>query len=262
MNAVNLIPADRRKRSAGVSVSPLTLGVIGGLVVVLAAAVLYVFAVNDVRSRKSELARVTANAASWQAAANSYASYVTAAQQQKQQLADIQQLVTGRFPWSLLLSQIGGVMPANAALSSLQATAPSADAVAAAAAAAGGTTSSAPTTQAVQISGCAATESAVAATMVALGRVNGVGSVSLSSTSGAASSSSASSSSPPSSGSSASSSGGGCPFPVQFALSLVLGSPASSSASAGATTPASTPTTPAATPTASTSATPSTGSAQ
>ena len=110
MNAVNLIPADRRKRSVSVSLSPLTLGVIGGLVVVLVAAVLYVFAVNDVRARKSELARVTANAASWQAAANSYASYVTAAQQQKQQLTDIRQLVTGRFPWSLLLSQIGGVM--------------------------------------------------------------------------------------------------------------------------------------------------------
>ena len=79
MNAVNLIPGDRRKRNVSVSISPLTLGVIGGLVVVLVAAVLYVFAVNDVRARKSELARVTANAASWQAAANSYASYVTAA---------------------------------------------------------------------------------------------------------------------------------------------------------------------------------------
>ena len=66
-----------------------------------------------------------ANAASWQAAASSYASFVTAASQQKQQLADIDQLVTGRFPWSLLLSQIGGVMPANAALSSLQASSPS-----------------------------------------------------------------------------------------------------------------------------------------
>ncbi|HEX3979407.1 MAG TPA: hypothetical protein VHW96_24255 [Solirubrobacteraceae bacterium] len=252
MNAVNLIPGDRRKRSVSVSVSPLTLGVIGALVVVLVAAVLYVFAVNDVRARKSELARVTANAASWQAAANSYASYVTAAQQQKQQLADIQQLVTGRFPWSLLLSQIGGVMPANAALSSLQATSPSADA----SAAAGVTGSSAPTTQAVQISGCAATESAVASTMVALGRVHGVGSVSLSSTSnsGAAASGSTSSSS--------SSSTGGCPFPVTFSLSLVLESSATSTGTSGATTTPALSTTPTATPAASTATTPSTGSAQ
>jgi hypothetical protein len=262
MNAVNLIPADRRKRSVGVSVSPLTISVLGGLVVVLVAAVLYVLAVNDVRARKSELARVTANAASWQAAARSYAPYVTAAQQQKQQLADIRQLVTGRFPWSLLLGQIGAVMPAKAALNSLQATSPSADPTAAASAAAASTTSSTSTSHAVQISGCAATQSAVAATMVALGRVNGVSSVSLSSTSNGGAVSAGSSSS---SGSAAS--GNGCPFPVTFSLSLILGSSASSNTTSGSTTaasasytPAPSATTPAATPTGSSATTPATGS--
>jgi Tfp pilus assembly protein PilN len=250
MNAVNLIPADRRKRSVGVSVSPLTLGVIGGLVVVLIAAVLYAFAVNDVRSRKSELSRVTANAASWQAAANSYASYVTAAQQQKQQLTDIRQLVTGRFPWSLLLRQIGGVMPNDAALSSLQATSPSA--AAAPSAATGATT---PTTQPIQISGCAASESAVAATMVALGRVQGVSSVALSSTNGSPTGSHAASSSSGSSGSE-------CPFAVNFSLSLLLASPSGTGTASAAPTPTSTATTPAATPAASTATTPATGSAQ
>lgn len=259
MNAVNLIPGDYRKRQVGVSASPLTLSVIGGLVVVLVAAVLYVLAVNDVRARKSELARVTANATSWQAAANSYASYVTAAQQQKQQLTDVEQLITGRFPWSLLLSQIGGVLPANAALTSLQATAPSADAAGATGATStstGAPTSSSPTTQAVAITGCAASESAVAATMVALGRVHGVGSVSLASTSnsGATASGPASSASGSNAGSS---SGGGCGFPVNFTLSLILASPADSSASS-----AGSPSTPAATPTASTTDTPATGSAQ
>lgn len=256
MNAVNLIPGDRRKRSVSVSVSPLTLGVIGGLVVVLVAAVLYVFAVNDVRARKSELASVTANAASWQAAASSYASYVTAAQQQKQQLADIQQLVTGRFPWSVLLSQIGGVMPDDAALSSLQATSPSA--AAGASAAAGTTSSSTETSQPIQITGCAASQSAVAATMIALGRVQGVSSVALSSTTGSATSSTSASAR---SGSSSS----GCPFPVSFSLSLLLASPSSTGTASGATAPTSTATTPAATAAtaaASTATTPATASAQ
>jgi Tfp pilus assembly protein PilN len=254
MNAINLIPGDRRKRNISVSVSPLTLGVIGGLVVVLVAAVLYVFAVNDVRARKSELAQVTANATSWQAAASSYSSYVTAAQQQKQQLVDIRQLVTGRFPWSLLLSQIGGVMPDDAALSSLQAASPSADA--GASAAAGGTSSSTQTTQPVQISGCAASESAVAATMTALGRVHGVSSVALSSTTGSAATASQSASS------GSGSSGSGCPFPVSFSLSLLLASPSGSNGTSGATTPTSTSTASAATPAASTATTPATGSAQ
>jgi Tfp pilus assembly protein PilN len=252
MNAVNLIPADRRKRSVSVSLSPLTLGVIGGLVVVLIAAVLYVFAVNDVRARKSELASVTANAASWQAAANSYASYVTAAQQQKQQLTDIRQLVTGRFPWSLLLSQIGGVMPANAALSSLQATSPSSATTGAGAAATGATGATTPTTQPITIAGCAASESAVAATMVALGRVQGVSSVQLASTNSSATSSKTASSS----------TSGGCPFPVSFSLSLLLASPSGTGTASTATTPASTATAPAATPAASTATTPATGSAQ
>jgi Tfp pilus assembly protein PilN len=257
MNAVNLIPGDRRKRSVSVSVSPLTLGVIGGLVVVLVAAVLYVFAVNDVRARKSELASVTANAASWQAAASSYASYVTAAQQQKQQLADIQQLVTGRFPWSVLLSQIGGVMPDDAALSSLQATSPSA--AAGASAAAGPTSSSTETSQPIQITGCAASQSAVAATMIALGRVQGVSSVALSSTTGSATSSTSASAR-------SGSSSNGCPFPVSFSLSLLLASPSTtgtaSGTASGATAPTSTATTPAATAAASTATTPSTASAQ
>jgi Tfp pilus assembly protein PilN len=265
MNAVNLIPGDRKRVT--VSVSPLTLGVIGGLVVVLAAAVLYVFAVNDVRSRKDELGRVTANAASWQAAANSYASYVTDAEQQKQQLADIQQLVTGRFPWSVLLSQIGGVMPANAALSSLQATSPSADSTAATGTATPGapasipTSPTTPTTQAVQITGCAASQSAVASTMVALGRVHGVGSVALASTSNSTAGATSSGSSTSSSAGS-SSSDGGCPFPVNFTLSLVLAPSASSTSTPASATPTSSAAASTTTPTASTAPTSSTGSAQ
>lgn len=261
MNAVNLIPSDRRKGSVSVSASPLTLGVIGGLVVVLVAAVLYVLAANDVQARKSELARVTANATSWQAAANSYGSYVTAAQQQKQQLVDIKQLVSGRFPWTTLLGQIGGLMPANAALSSLQAISPSADSTAATAST--GSTPSAPastqTQQAVQIAGCAASQSAVAATMVALGKVHGISSVVLSSTtdgSGAAGGSGSSGSS--SSSGSGSSASGGCPFPVNFMLSLVLATPSS----AASTPTSASSSSPATTPTASTTATPTTGSAQ
>jgi Tfp pilus assembly protein PilN len=234
MNAVNLIPNDRRKASVSVAASPVTLGLLGGLVVVLVAAVLYVLAVNDVRTRKGELARVTANAAAWQAAANSYKPYVTAAQQRKQQIVDVRQLASGRFPWSVLLSQIGGVMPANAALSSLQATSPSSDATAAAATSSGPTAPAA-TGSAVQIAGCAASQSAVAATMVALNRVHGVSSVSLASTTDNGTSASGAQG------------GGGCPFPVVFQMSLVLAPSAASTATPSAATPSATPTASAAT---------------
>ena len=73
-------------------------------------------------------------------------------------------------------------------------------------------------------------KSAVAATMVALGRVQGVSSVALASHERAARLASSSSSS----GSSAS---GGCPFPVTFSLSLLLASPSSTATASAAPTP-------------------------
>jgi Tfp pilus assembly protein PilN len=231
MNAVNLIPTESRRQRSSLSASRPTLALIGGLVVVLIAAVLYVSAVNQVTTRKSELARVTASAAAWQASANSYASFVQAAQQRTLQLTDIRQLAAGRFPWSQLLSQIGGLMPAAAQLITLQATStPS--------------TTSGPPLPAVQLTGCAASQSTVAKTMVQLHKVTGVSAVTLSSsddngTTGAA----------PAAGAS-----GGCLFPVQFQVALTFGTPVAATASGASTTspataPSTAPTTPAATTT-------------
>lgn len=246
MNAVNLIPGDARKRQVSVSASPLTLGLIGGLVVILAAAVLYVSAVNDVRTRTGQLAKVNANVTAWQATANSYASLVASSQERSQQLSAIRQLATSRFPWSQLLSQIGGLMPADAALSTLQATTPTATATPASASATGATASAAPTTPlppSVQLTGCARSQSTVAQTMVQLHKVQGVSDVVLAT----------SSESNPSSDAPAASSGqaDGCPFRVSFQISLTFAAPSTSASTtaAGSTTP--TGTTPAAAPTAS-----------
>jgi Tfp pilus assembly protein PilN len=216
MNAVNLIPGDSRRGRLSLSASPPTLALLGGLVVLLIAAVMYVSAVNTVTARKSDLARVTAGAASWHAAASGFASAVTDSQQRAEQLADVRQLAAGRFPWSHLLSQIGGMMPAAAALSSLTATSTP------------GATAAAPPVPTISLAGCAASQSTVAQTMVQLHRVNGVTAVTLTS-------STESSATPGGSTSSAGSNGGGgCPYPVQFQVSLTFAAPAA----AAATTPA------------------------
>jgi hypothetical protein len=244
MNAVNLIPGDSRSRRFALPTSPPTLGLFGGLVLVLIAAVLYVSAVNQVTARKSELAHVTAGAASWTAAANAYAPFVQAAQHHTAELADVRQLAAGRFPWQQLLSQIGGLMPAAAALSSMQATTTP------------GSTPTAPPTPTVQLSGCAATQSAVAQTMVQLHRVNGVTAVSLSSSSDSGASAGSGSST------SASSQSGGCPFRVIFQVSLTFGTTsAAAAATAGSATTASATTTPATGSTAPASTTPATAAA-
>jgi hypothetical protein len=225
MNAVNLIPGDSRTRGEGLNVSPPTLALMGGLVVALIAAVLYVTAANTVATRKSQLAQVSAGVAGWTAAANSYASFVHLAGQRAQQLADVRQLAASRFPWSDLLGQIGGVMPRAAALTSLTATStPSTS----------GTSGA--TVPSVQLAGCAATQSVVAQTMVQLRSVKGVSAVTLSSSTDS------------STGSSGSAGSGSCAFPVQFQVSLTFVASSTTTASTGAATTTSAPATTTTTP--------------
>jgi Tfp pilus assembly protein PilN len=201
---------------------------LGGLVVALVAAVLYVTAANTVTTRKSELAQVSAGVAGWTAAANSYASFVQAAKRQSQELTDVRQLASARFPWSDLLGQIGGLMPRAAALSSLQATTTGA---------AGGSATSSASLPGVQLTGCAASQSVVAQTMVQLRHVSGVSDVTLSASTDSSSGAAAS-------GSTSQGSSGGCPFPVQFQLSLTIGSsPTTATAASGGTSTTSTPAT-------------------
>jgi hypothetical protein len=229
MNAVNLIPGDSRTRGEGLNVSPPTLALMGGLVVALIAAVLYVSAANTVATRKSQLAQITAGVAGWTAAANSYASFVHLAEQRTQQLADVRQLAASRFPWSDLLGQIGGVMPRAAALSSLTATStPSTS----------GTSEA--TVPSVQLAGCAATQSVVAQTMVQLRSVKGVSAVTLSSSTDSSNTGSSSS---------AGQGSGGCTFPVQFQLALTFAaSSTTAAASTGTATTTSAPATTTTTP--------------
>jgi Tfp pilus assembly protein PilN len=261
MNAVNLIPADSRKRRSAPTTSRVTLALFGGLVLILVAAVLYVNAANNVTSKRDQLTRATAAVASWSAAASSYAPYMETAQQRSQALADVRQLAASRYPWEQFLSQVSDLMPAKAALSSLTATtSPSGSGTTTgttpATPSAGSTTSSAaasgPPVPSVQLDGCASTQSVVAQTMVALHRIQGVTAVTLAS---------ASSSSAQSGGASSGVGGGGCPFPVSFQVSLTFAPTAAASGTGTTSTGSSSPTAAAAsaaTPTAS-AATSSTG---
>jgi hypothetical protein len=231
MNAVNLIPGDSRTRGEGLKLSPPTLALMGGLVMALVAAVLYVTAANTVATRKSELAQVSAGVAGWTAAANSYTSFVRLAAQRTQQLSDVRQLAASRFPWSDLLGQIGGVMPRAAALSALTATSTPST-----------TGTSAAPVPSVQLTGCAASQSVVAQTMVQLRLVKGVSDVNLTSSTQSGSASGSSGSSSSGQGSS------GCTFPVQFALTLNFTASTAPTASSTATTTTSVPATTTTTP--------------
>jgi hypothetical protein len=229
MNAVNLIPGDSRSGGPSRSTSRQTLALLAGLAVVLIAALLYVSAANSVTASKAQLARATANAVAWRTVATEFAPYVTASQQRTAQLAAVRQLAAGRFRWSRLLDQIGQLMPAAAALSSLQASAP---------ASTGGTATTTSTQPGVQLSGCAASQSTVAQAMQQLRQIDDVSDVTLSSSSdsgtGAAATGSASSAT-------TTGSSGGCTYPVQFQISLTFAA-ASTGAAVATSTNATAPT--------------------
>ena len=225
MNAVNLAPAgaNRRRRTGGgpkVALSAPSLALLGGLLVVLLATFLFVSAHNRVTSRRAELTQLQAGVGQWTAAASGFEGQVAQFTQRSRSLAGVHQLIAERYHWSLLLSKIAGVTPADVQLSSLQASTPAATTDGSAAGATG-----TPATDGVTVAGCAASHPAVAAAMVSLRRVTGIANVVLASSAKGAGSVSA-----PSSG------GGGCTLPVQFQLTLVFNASA-------AETPAATPAT-------------------
>ncbi|HET8976975.1 MAG TPA: hypothetical protein VFN87_02395 [Solirubrobacteraceae bacterium] len=244
MNAVNLIPADRRTRRMAVSMSPAMLAVVGVLVLVLVGAVLYVSASNRVSTRRAQLAQVTSSTAAWNAAAAKFGVSVQAAEHHSQELSDIRQLIVGRFPWSELLGQVGSLMPAKSALTTMQATTTSATtsgatptpgatpAATPGATPAATTTPGGPPIPTVALTGCANSQSTVAQVMVQLHRITDVTNVSLASSTNSGSAAGSGSS-------------GGCKYPVQFQLSLTFKAaavPSATTATGVGATPASTST--------------------
>ena len=228
MNAVNLIPADERRRRNSVATGLPFIGLLGGLVVILIATVVFVIAHNRVDSKQSQLAAVQARVTRLSAAAASYSSAVATAQKRQTTISTVESLVDQRANWSEVLGQLAAVMPAHTQISSLTASAPApagstgsttagtaASPTASPAAATTAATPGSPSTGSpIQLAACAASQSIVAQTMVNLRRISGVSNVYLASSG---------TSSPSGSGSS-----GSCSYPVSFSVSLAFTAPTTS----------------------------------
>jgi Tfp pilus assembly protein PilN len=217
MNAVNLIPLERRRVAAPTLPGTPFLGLLAALVLALAATVLYVEERNSVSSRRSELAHLRTDAAQWSAAAARYLPAVDALKLRAKGFAQLGVLLGERYDWSILLSQLAGVMPQDAELTTLNASAATAASSAASTGsttASGGTTTSGGTATSgsgITLSGCAVSQPAVADTMVALRRLTGVSVVSLLSSVRVASGTG---------GGTGAATGGPCTLPISFSLSL------------------------------------------
>jgi hypothetical protein len=215
MRAVNLIPTDQRSgtpvgagRSQGAAYA--VLAVLAGFAVL---AVLYGKAHREVSSRKSEAAKITAEAAGAQAKANALAPYTSFVQLREERAQAVATLVNSRFDWAHAFHEFGRVLTGDTSISSLQgqvgsgtatasgspapspaptttAGAASAPTTTAGAASASAATSATPpgSVPSFTLSGCATSQSAVAQTLQRLRLIDGVSDVTLqSSTKGTAS---------------------------------------------------------------------------
>jgi Tfp pilus assembly protein PilN len=250
MRAVNLIPAEQRGGSAvgggrSEGAAHAMLALLGGIAVL---AALYGMAHHQIASRRTQIATVTAQAQRAQTEAARLAPYTSFIALREQRTQAVSQLVDSRFDWAHVFHEFGRVLPSDISISSLTGTvgstttalgAPAAPATPAAPAASTSSASASaarpvasPVTSATPpgsvptfvLTGCASSQPAVAQMLERLRLIDGVGSVTLqSSTKGA-------------------SAGGGCPtespvFSVQIAFDAL---PSAAAAAAAATASAKT----------------------
>jgi Tfp pilus assembly protein PilN len=178
MRAVNLIPTDQRR---GMTRGTRPVGsylVIAALAAVVLMASLYAVAGKRVSERKSDLARVTAQAQAAQARAGALEPYARFAAMSQKRVATVTSLAESRFDWAHVMHEVGRVIPANAWLTSLTGTvAPGVSLEGATGQS--GALRSALGVPAVEIVGCTTSQSNVARMMSRMRLIDGVTRVAL-----------------------------------------------------------------------------------
>ncbi|HEY0516734.1 MAG TPA: hypothetical protein VGD00_06400 [Solirubrobacteraceae bacterium] len=242
MRAVNLIPTEQRGgqhvgagRSGGAAYAFLAL--LAGIALL---AVLYGKAHRDISGREAKAATLTAEAQRAQSEASALAPYTSFAALRVQREQAVETLVDSRFDWAHAFHELGRVLTAQTAVSSLTgqiapagpatsaaAPTPASPSPTAAAAAASSVSSATPpgSVPVFTLSGCAKSQRAVAQMLVRLRLMDGVSAVALQSSSKGA-------------GGSGASSGGACPasFP-SFTVGVTYAALPSAAAAAAATKP-------------------------
>jgi Tfp pilus assembly protein PilN len=234
MRAVNLIPADdtggRRASGSGFG----AYAVLGVLALLIAMSAIYTLSGRAVHEREAQLAAVTAQVEDTEAKAASLKDFAAFSTMRQARVETVRNLVDSRFDWADALHEVARTIPTGAWITSLRATVNPAVGVDGT----GDALRGALAVPAIELSGCAKSQSGVAGTVISLRGMSGVQRVSLSKSQksgGAAASSSGDSAG-------ANADAGGCGARPQFSLTVFYNAPAapaagSTTASTGATTP-------------------------
>jgi Tfp pilus assembly protein PilN len=123
MKAINLIPLEeRRGTTAGGRSGGAVYAVLGALLVLVVMASAYAMSSRDIKTAKSELARVKAEATATQAQADKLAAYTQFADMRKRRVATVASLAASRFDWPHALHEVSRTIPSNAWVTSLRGT--------------------------------------------------------------------------------------------------------------------------------------------
>ncbi len=177
MRPVNLIPAeDRQGQHAPLRSGPLAYVVIGALVALLAGVTVVVLTGNQIGEQKDEIVQLKREDAGEKARAQRLSSYSQFASLREQRVATVTSLADSRFDWERVMRELSLVLPSNVWLITLNATAASGTSVDGGS---GGGSSGAGLRAAVpgpalELSGCASGQDAVAGFVSILKDIDGV----------------------------------------------------------------------------------------
>jgi Tfp pilus assembly protein PilN len=173
MRPVNLLPPeDRRDGQAPTRTGPMPYLLVGALVLVLVGVTALVLTGNQVSERESDVARLKHEDAKESARAERLAAYTQFQTLREQRVATVTSLANSRFDWERVMRELSLILPKDVWLVEVSASAsPEADTGGGGGASALRSGSAGP---ALEMSGCASGQEAVAGFVTALKDIDGV----------------------------------------------------------------------------------------
>jgi Tfp pilus assembly protein PilN len=177
MRAVNLIPADERRRVGGSGSGVVSYIILAVLALVVAAGAAYTLANRSASDHRQELADVQTRARASANQAQALQAYTAFTALRQKRSDTVRSLATSRFDWSHALHEVARTLPSDAWVTAMRATVTPTTAVE------GGVTDplrAAVQSPAIEILGCTTSQNKIAGVISSLRRADGVERVSLS----------------------------------------------------------------------------------
>jgi Tfp pilus assembly protein PilN len=178
MRPVDLIPAEQRQGAhAPMRTGPIPYILVGSLAAVLVAVALLILTGNQVSEREGELAELKSDNAVAKERAEGLVAYTQFQTLHEQRLLTIASLADSRFDWERVMRELSLILPSDVWLTTLEASASSGSAGSGAGSgggSGGGDLRGLIPGPALQLSGCAAGQEAVAGFVTALKDIDGV----------------------------------------------------------------------------------------